>query len=1025
MQPLALLLPALSLTLASSFSSLYSEVPDIFSDDSAGYGPVFEELPMDTIYPEESPEAKITLSCRARANPPATYRWRLEKVEIDLDKTADDHYRLEGGNLVISKPDKSKHVGNYTCEATNSYGTVISRKATVQFGFLDAFATEEREAVFVKEGQGAVLLCAPPPHYPDDLSFRWMLNEFPVFILPSERQFVSQTNGNLYISKVVASDSGNYSCFMSSRSIAKSVFSKFIPLVPLSDRHPRKYPADIKVKFPETNALVGQNITLECFALGNPIPKMQWKKMDGDLPATHEIVMAGGQLRLMNVQYEDEGTYECEAINAKGKDWHRAKVNVEAAPEWVEHIISGEQDIGSSYTMPCEASGKPKPHIRWLKNGHPYGKHEVKFDELVFEDSGMYQCIAENRHSTIFANAELRVFAGGPTFELNPVKRKNLGAKNGRMVIECKPRAAPKPLFSWSKETEMLSNSSRILIWEDGSLEILNLTKGDDGRYTCFAENERGRANSTGSLSIKDATMITLAPSSADVPVGEDVRMQCAASHDSALDITFIWSLDGRAIDFDREREHYERVEGDSSGEMQIKSTQLKHAGHYTCTAQTPVDNVTASAELVVRGPPGAPGGVRLEEVREKAVRLIWSQGKDNHSPISKYTIQYRDLRSAGEWREAVTSPPIVEGNAETATVDGLIPYSEYEFRVIATNTLGTGDPSDPSRKVTTLEAVPVVAPSDVGGGGGTKGELIITWTPMQPEYFYGKNFGYIVAFKPLDGSEWRKVTVADPQARRYVHKDSSTPPFTEFEVKVKAFNDQGGGPYSLTAIVNSAQDVPSEAPSVVDGRALSATEAMLFWSPVMPQSIKGYQLKYWRKQVENNSTNPPIMVSNWDNQTRLEKLKPNSHYVMEVRAFNSAGLGPAKRVEVSTKKAPPSRPPKIVSTKLNPGGASVNIMWEHVQPLANESKVDGYKILYRHDLHGPGQLYQTPKQHIDLPIHKDGNSLIEVRAHTEGGDGAVAQVRIPGGQTGGARMDVQSLSLAALLLVALWCVGL
>lgn len=45
-------------------------------------------------------------------------------------------------------------------------------------------------------------------------------------------------------------------------------------------------------------------------------------------------------------------------------------------------------------------------------------------------------------------------------------------------------------------------------------------------------------------------------------------------------------------------------------------------------------------------------------------------------------------------------------------------------------------------------------------------------------------------------------------------------------------------------------------------------------------------------------------MVSNWDNQTRLEKLKPNSHYVMEVRAFNSAGLGPAKRVEVSTKKA-------------------------------------------------------------------------------------------------------------------------
>lgn len=32
--------------------------------------------------------------------------------------------------------------------------------------------------------------------------------------------------------------------------------------------HNRKYPADLNVKFPDTTALVGQNITLECFALG-------------------------------------------------------------------------------------------------------------------------------------------------------------------------------------------------------------------------------------------------------------------------------------------------------------------------------------------------------------------------------------------------------------------------------------------------------------------------------------------------------------------------------------------------------------------------------------------------------------------------------------------------------------------------------------------------------------------------------------------------------------------------------------
>ena len=70
----------------------------------------------------------------------------------------------------------------------------------------------------------------------DDLSYRWLLNEFPVFITMDKRRFVSQTNGNLYIANVEASDKGNYSCFVSSPSITKSVFSKFIPLIPLPER---------------------------------------------------------------------------------------------------------------------------------------------------------------------------------------------------------------------------------------------------------------------------------------------------------------------------------------------------------------------------------------------------------------------------------------------------------------------------------------------------------------------------------------------------------------------------------------------------------------------------------------------------------------------------------------------------------------------------------------------------------------------------------------------------------------------
>ncbi|XP_069012912.1 contactin 1b [Embiotoca jacksoni] len=1040
MAPTALFLLALSSSVRLTAAVLFGE-PRIFGDDATGYGPIFEEEPVDVVYTEDSPDGRISMNCRARANPPASYRWRRDNWEIKLMEQPDEHYSLVGGNLVITNPTQKKHAGTYICVARNIYGTVISKEARVKFGSVGEFPDEERDPVYVKEGQGAVLLCAPPKVWPQEVTYRWIYNEFPIFLYTDRRRFVSQKTGNLYISKVEAQDAGNYSCFVSSPIIGKSVFSKFIPLIPLppEDGEERKYPADIRVKFPDTTALLASNITLECFALGNPIPSIVWRKVEHtDLPANHEISESGAVLHLYNVQYEDVGGYECEAINTKGKDWHKAWLYVESAPEWAETINNTQIDIGSEHTMRCVASGKPFPFIRWYKDGYMYGKGELKFSSLTFDDSGMYQCIAENYWGNKYANAELRVIACAPTFEFNPIKNQLLGAKDGRVVIECKPRAAPRPRFTWTKGKELLFNNSRIAIMFDGSLQILNATKNDEGLYNCFAENDRGKANSSGYLTITEATSLTVAPEDTEVTVGDEVILSCTASYDPMLDITFIWAIDFRVIDFDAEWQHYERVMSeDGTGDLRIKNAQIWHEGRYTCTAQTVVDKDAAYADLKVVGVPGPPGVIRIDEIGDTWVKLLWTKGSEHNSPILHYTIQTRHYWALNEddWSDASTSPTFLDGTVEKAEVTDLYPWMEYQFRIIATNEYGPGEASIPSLKIKTWDAPPVISPTDVAGYGGREGEIVITWQPVQPWYFYGKKFGYIVAFKAHDGYDWWYETISDPETRRYVHRDSSFIPteedfqVREFQVKIKSFNVKGDGPYSITKVIYYPRDVPIESPTDVYARPVSSTEALVWWLPVvdtgtgLQQYIEGYQVKYWRKYDDPEPGAHRIFVPAAVNQTRLENMLPDSHYLIEVRAFNGAGMGPpGEHCEMFTKRPPPPEPPRMWRY-VSWTGQWLYVWWDHIQYdwFGDISFPLYYKVMFRKTGYIYGKVYITGWHFMDFPMPQVGDYELMVRGRYEGGDGPVRKIRIKGK----ASTITPTLSLVSLMLLALCIVGL
>ncbi|XP_036189222.1 contactin-3-like isoform X1 [Myotis myotis] len=1003
------------------------------------HGPVFISEPSDSMVPVGAEDKRVTFKCEARGNPSPQYRWQLNGSDINL--VVESRYELNGGDLVVINPHRDRDSGSYQCFATNPLGTIVSREAKLQFAYLENFKTRMRSAVSVREGQGVVLLCGPPPHS-GELSYAWIFNEYPSFVEEDGRRFISQETGHLYVAKVEPSDVGNYTCVVTSVVTAARVLGSPTPLMLRADGVMGEYEPKIEVQFPETlPAAKGSTVRLECFALGNPVPRITWRRSDGrPFPSKVNLRKFGGVLEIPGFEQEDAGSYECLAENSRGRNVARGRLTYYAKPHWVQLIGDVEAAVEESLRWDCRAGGKPKPSYRWLRNGEALALEEriqlengaLSIVNLSVADAGMFQCVAENKHGLAYSSAELRVLASAPDFSATPMKKLVRAQVGGVVGLDCRPRAAPRAVCSWKRGEVTVREDGRISFLKEGGLSIANVTKADAGTYTCFAENQFGTANDSTRLVVTDPTRITLAPSNMDVSVGESVVLPCQVRHDPLLDVAFTWYFNGALADFQKDGSHLEKVGGSSSGDLMIRNIQLKHGGKYVCVVQSAVDSVSSAADLVVRGSPGPPGNVQVEEITDTTAQVSWTEGTDNHSPITSYSVQARTPFSVG-WQAARTVPEVIDGNTHTATVVELNPWVEYEFRVVASNRLGGGEPSLPSEKVRTEEAVPEVPPSEVSGGGGSRSELVITWEPVPEDLQNGEGFGYVVAFRPLGVTTWIQTVVTSPDAPRYVFRNESIVPFAPYQVKVGVYNNKGEGPFSPVATVFSAEEEPTAAPAHVRAHSLSSSEIEVSWSAVpwklSSGHLLGYEVRYWTSGEEGSPHRVKVVAG--ETAARLHGLKSHLVYHAAVRAYNSAGAGPfSATVNATTKKTPPSQPPGNVV--WNATDAKVFLSWEQVRAMENESEVTGYKVFYRTSGQGGLQVLSTNRTSAELRLPVQEGYVVHVRATTAGGDGASsAPVRIPRRTSSDARGSPSAIAnihpvshyLPAVLLVAhaLW----
>uniref|UniRef100_A0A8C6LB82 Contactin 3b n=1 Tax=Nothobranchius furzeri TaxID=105023 RepID=A0A8C6LB82_NOTFU len=901
-------------------------------------------------------------------------QWSLNGTAIDLG--SDYRRHMSGGSLIIRNLDKDQDTGIYQCMAFNTWGSILSRRASIQFAYLENFKTQSvRSAVNVREGQGVVLLCGAPPHS-GELTFAWIFNEYPYSVQQDSRRFVSQETGSLYIAKVEPSDVGNYTCVVNNTVTKEKVLSSPTPLVLRSD------------------------VEIRLFLLCSPVPEISWRRTSGvPFPSKVKMKNSNAVLEVPNFQQEDAGTYECIAENRRGKNVARGRISFHAKPQWFQTVADTAKSIEENLFWECKASGKPKPSYSWLKNGEQLmveGRVQIEngalsITALNLSDSGMYQCVAENKHGSIYSSAQLMVLASAPSFSRSPLKALLKARSGSEVTLECKPQASPPAISLWKKGNEILQRSERITLSPNGTLKIANVTKRDAGGYMCIAKNQFGTASTTGTLLVTEPTRITMRPTNMEIIVGESIVLPCQIAYDPALDVSFSWAFNGQLIDFQRDSDHFERVGGTISGDLMIRNIQLNHGGKYVCVIDTDVESLSTSAILVVKGPPGPPDKVAVEEITDSTAQLSWTPGSDNGSPITSYIIQARTPFTVG-WQAVDTVPEVISGNMLTATVVSLNAWVEYEFRVVARNAVGLGEPSPASAKTRTEDAVPDTAPTDVGGGGGAKSELVITWEPLPEELQNGEDFGYIVALRPVGTVTWTRAIISTPGASRYVFRNDTIQPFSPFDIKVGAYNKRGEGPFSSIATVFSAEEVPSVAPKRVGARSLSASQIEVIWEalPGLPERVLGYEVVYWEDGTKPDTIGKVRITGNYT-QVNITGLKADTAYYLSVAAFNTAGPGPQSApINSTTKKPPPDRGPLNIQWSMI--GSTLTLHWDPVVTMETESKVTGYLVVLKRHRYNDINTIFTNRTTAELSLSASDNYLIQIKVLSEGGEGMASE---------------------------------
>uniref|UniRef100_A0A669C0X5 Neural cell adhesion molecule L1 n=1 Tax=Oreochromis niloticus TaxID=8128 RepID=A0A669C0X5_ORENI len=625
----------------------------------------------------------------------------------------------------------------------------------------------------------------------------------------------------------------------------------------------------------------------------------------------------------------------------------KARAVVEAAPTWLSPTGSSSSVLvlqGEELLLECIAAGMPTPHITWAKDGEDLqvtSRMKVKnFNKMIqipkasFEDAGEYTCTAKNRLGYAEHTITVRVKAT-PFWLEKPTNLILAPEENGRLV--CRADGAPRPTISWFINGEPIETATPLPNRQVSGETLIfrSVTTENTAVYQCNASNQYGYLLANAFINV----LRKLPTTSMKVMRATDVRLECGVKADVTTPITTTWLKNKKHLTLGW------RISMDESN-LVITNVNTGDEGNYTCVIKSELEQKSASAHLMVMDRPNPPTNLELSDPYERTVRLSWVPGDSNHSPITGFLVQYDDDDwLPGKWRNLSTYP----GNLNSVILH-LIPFTYYEFRVIAINEIGASRPSRPSKRFQT--SAPDIIPKNLKGVGTWRNNMEISWEPLTYREWNGPHLKYLVWWRRRDSrEEWKNATT---KWLKYYIYDADT--FTPYEIKVQAVNDFGLGPESPVVIGYSGEGRPTTAPLNLRVSDIESTQVTLHWDPVTSDTIMGelkeYKVYYWRDSsqlrwhwVDRGMKSKAFPINGPDPSGVLDDLIPYSNYKMYIVVANNRYEGPpSNNIHFSTPEGVPSAPRsfRIQQRHLD----SIYVDWG--LPAEPNGIITGYSLKYQ-----------------------------------------------------------------------------